>query len=172
MKRYASLSSEFGMRAIVGVVAAIAVLGLHGCVGTPPPAPAPTAAPDSTIGAAAVSTNPPAVTAAQPAQSPPPEAAAVVSKTIATTAALTPGGQSRYACVNGSAANETRVAIVLPAGSERVCSRFPAMGPCQYERNACRAKGGRVIRFDDVEITKDVEREYDKQVQRFRLNAG
>ena len=46
------------------------------------------------------------------------------------------------------------------------------MGPCQYERQACRATGGRVIRFDGAEITTDVEKEYDKQVQRFRLNAG
>ena len=46
------------------------------------------------------------------------------------------------------------------------------MGPCQYERVACRASGGRVIRFDGIEITKEVETEYDKQVQRFRLNAG
>lgn len=61
---------------------------------------------------------------------------------------------------------------MFPENSGRVCSRFPAMGPCQYERDACRAAGGRVIRFDGIEITKDVEREYDKQVQRFRLNAG
>jgi hypothetical protein len=62
--------------------------------------------------------------------------------------------------------------ITLPENTLRVCSRFPAMGPCQYERDACRAKRGRVIRFDGVEITKEVEAEYDKQVQRFRLNAG
>ena len=29
-------------------------------------------------------------------------------------------------------------------------------------------KGGRVIRFDGVEITKERREEYDKQVQRFR----
>ena len=27
-------------------------------------------------------------------------------------------------------------------------------------------------RFDGIEISKEVETEYDKQVQRFRLNAG
>ncbi len=72
----------------------------------------------------------------------------------------------------GKAGEESRAAIVFPEKSGRICARFPAMGPCQYERSACRAKGGRVIRFDGVEITKDVEKEYDKQVQRFRLNAG
>ena len=35
-----------------------------------------------------------------------------------------------------------------------------------------RAAGGRVIRFDGAEISNEVEKEYDKQVQRFRLNAG
>jgi hypothetical protein len=89
-------------------------------------------------------------------------------RAIATAAALTPSGQTRYECVNGT----SKAAIALPVGSDRICSRFPAMGPCQYERDACRAKGGRVIRFDGVEISPAVEREYDKQVQRFKLNAG
>lgn len=91
---------------------------------------------------------------------------------IATAASVTPDGTTRYECVRGKAGEETRVAITFPEKSGRICARFPAMGPCQYERAACRAAGGRVIRFDGVEITKDVEHEYDKQVQRFRLNAG
>jgi len=91
---------------------------------------------------------------------------------IATASAVTPAGTPRYECVRGPAGAETRQIIVFPENSGRVCSRFPAMGPCQYERAACRAKGGRVIRFDGIEITTDVEKEYDKQVQRFRLNAG
>lgn len=91
---------------------------------------------------------------------------------IATAPSVTPSGTTRYECVKGSTGAETRVAIVFPENSGRICARFPAMGPCQYERDACRAEGGRVIRFDGAEITKDVEAEYDKQVQRFRLNAG
>ena len=91
---------------------------------------------------------------------------------IASVASVTPEGTTRYECVKGSAGSETRAAITFPEKSGRICARFPAMGPCQYEREACRATGGRVIRFDGAEITKDVEKEYDKQVQRFRLNAG
>jgi len=91
---------------------------------------------------------------------------------IATAASVTPDGTTRYECVKGKVGEETRAAITFPEKSGRICARFPAMGPCQYERAACRASGGRVIRFDGVEITKDVEHEYDKQVQRFRLNAG
>lgn len=91
---------------------------------------------------------------------------------IANVASVTPEGTTRYECVKGKAGAETRVAIMFPENSGRICARFPAMGPCQYQRDACRATGGRVIRFDGTEITKDVEKEYDKQVQRFRLNAG
>jgi len=91
---------------------------------------------------------------------------------IAAVASVTPEGTTRYECVKGKTGAETRAAITFPEKSGRICARFPAMGPCQYEREACRATGGRVIRFDGAEITKDVEKEYDKQVQRFRLNAG
>ncbi|MEO7253546.1 MAG: hypothetical protein ABIZ83_04790 [Casimicrobium sp.] len=91
---------------------------------------------------------------------------------IAKAASVTPAGITRYECVKGAAGAETRRPIIFPEQSGRICARFPAMGPCQYERVACRASGGRVIRFDGIEITKEVEKEYDKQVQRFRLNAG
>ena len=91
---------------------------------------------------------------------------------IASVASVTPDGTTRYECVKGKAGSEARASITFPEQSGRICARFPAMGPCQYEREACRATGGRVIRFDGAEITKDVEKEYDKQVQRFRLNAG
>ncbi len=107
-----------------------------------------------------------------PSATPPPPSlplpAVPSASAIAVSAALTPDGKPRYACQKGGSMEQ----IVLPQGTDRICSRFPAMGPCQYERDACRASGGRVIRFDGVEITKDVEHEYDKQVQRFRLNAG
>ena len=91
---------------------------------------------------------------------------------IATLASVTPAGTTRYECVKGRAGAEARKPISFPENSGRICARFPAMGPCQYERDACRASGGRVIRFDGIEITTEVEREYDKQVTRFRLNAG
>jgi hypothetical protein len=171
-----------------GVLAIASVL--FGCAQTPPPSP--TAAPDSSIvpttkpsiaatkesdaaipaPAASVSATP--AQAAKPVQPPLPGAlppakmSAADVKSIATTSVLTPDGKARYECAKSS----SREIIELPSNTLRICSRFPAMGPCQYERDACRAKGGRVIRFDGVEITKEVENEYDRQVQRFRLNAG
>jgi hypothetical protein len=169
--------------AVLRAWVAFASIALFGCAQTPPPAT--TVAPSVPTTASPGLPEPSAIAVLKPSETPPPPppaaAATAISPiapmrasaaTIATTAALTPAGVVRYRCATGSAPNESRSPIELPAGSERVCSRFPAMGPCQYERDACRAKGGRVIRFDDVEITKDIEREYDKQVQRFRLNAG
>lgn len=172
---------------------------LIGCAHSPPPVP--TAVPDSAVSPTVAPNDLPAVGATTPAQSAPPTPQPQITppappevpvhvaqaptqpasalpprhaeaKTVATEAALTPAGQPRYQCLNSKTSGDIRTVITLPTGSERICSRFPAMGPCQYERDACRAKGGRVIRFDGVEITKEVEREYDKQVQRFKLNAG
>jgi hypothetical protein len=149
---------------------------IAGCAQTPPPSP--TAAPDSSITPTSPSVATPAAPAPAVAVAPPapksmevPSAAANAQpdpRVIATTSVLTPSGKTRYECLKGS----NRMPIGLPEGSERICSRFPAMGPCQYERDACRASGGSVIRFDGTEITKEVENEYDRQVQRFRLNAG
>jgi hypothetical protein len=46
------------------------------------------------------------------------------------------------------------------------------MGPCQYERNACRGRGGRVFAAGGVEITNATEAEYDKKVSRTRFRAN
>ena len=45
-----------------------------------------------------------------------------------------------YVCDTAGA----RVPIELPANIESLCRRHPEMGPCQFERNACRTRGGRV----------------------------
>jgi hypothetical protein len=176
LTNFAPKRSPRGLSLWLACSAAILVLG---CAQTPP---SPTAAPDSAITPKAPSVAAPATPAApksepQVASAPAPAPIEVPSASarssadasaIATTSVLTPSGKGRYECVRGS----SRSPIVLPDGSERICSRFPAMGPCQYVRDACRDSGGRVIRFDGTEITKDVENEYDRQVQRFRLNAG
>ncbi len=166
---------------LIGSMLCVAAL-VVGCAHTPPPPPAqatgvtsPSAPPAPSVVNAAPAPPPVPATPAPGSQTSTPATNAAVrgapaldARQVATSEALTPSGRSRYACDQQGALSE----IQLPEGSGRICSRFPAMGPCQYERNACRARGGRVIRFDGVEITRDVEREYDKQVQRFRLNAG
>jgi hypothetical protein len=46
------------------------------------------------------------------------------------------------------------------------------MGPCQYERNVCRAAGGRVYAANGEEITMRTEAEYDRKVLRVRFRAN
>lgn len=160
-----------GRRALTGGLLA-AVLLLAGCAQAPtaptPPAEAKPAVksepPPAVTPPAPVVVAPPAPVAPPPAKPATPSAAE-----IATAPSTTPPGTTRYQCVRGGGDAKP---IEFPESSGRICARFPAMGPCQYQRDACRRDGGRVIRFDGIEITTDVEREYDKQVQRFRLNAG
>jgi len=50
-----------------------------------------------------------------------------------------------------------------------LCARHPEMGPCQYERNVCRNSGGRVYAAGGVEVTLQMEAEYDRKVMRVRI---
>jgi hypothetical protein len=61
--------------------------------------------------------------------------------------------------------------LVLPENIESLCRRHPEMGPCQYEREACRQRGGRVYTSKGDEVTAAVEAEYDKRVRRVRFQA-
>jgi hypothetical protein len=53
-----------------------------------------------------------------------------------------------------------------------LCSRHPEMSACQYERDVCRRSGGRVFDTRGVEITREIEAEYDRKVMRARFRAG
>ena len=53
-----------------------------------------------------------------------------------------------------------------------ICAKQLEMGPCQYERTACRRSGGRVYAADDTEITMATEAGYDKKVLRVQLKGG
>lgn len=64
-----------------------------------------------------------------------------------------------------------RQPIVYETRVDNICRRHPEMGPCQYERDQCRAKGGRVYTARGEEVTLAVEAEYDKVVRRVRFQA-
>lgn len=64
-----------------------------------------------------------------------------------------------------------RAPMTLPAGIEPLCRRHPEMGPCKYERSACRSRGGRVFTSKGEEVTARVEAAYDRRVTRVRLQA-
>jgi len=78
-----------------------------------------------------------------------------------------PPGQPLYYCQTASAKTD----IVYEPRVETLCRRHPEMGPCQYERNACRAKGGRVYTQKGEEVTMAVEDEYDRVVMRVRFQG-
>lgn len=66
---------------------------------------------------------------------------------------------------------DVREPIALPSNIESLCRRHPEVGPCQYERDACRARGGRVHTSAGEEVTAAVEAAYDERVRRVRFQA-
>jgi hypothetical protein len=74
-----------------------------------------------------------------------------------------------YVCVVDKAGVRSQTAIEFAPKVYALCAKHPEMGPCQYERNQCRASGGRVYAAGGQEITMATEAEYDKKVMRVRL---
>jgi hypothetical protein len=134
-----------GVKPVIGV-ATLALL-LAACQPAPPPtAPVPPLPPPA---------------AARPAPSTPPAPAAVAMPRTD----LPPGPIYRCEVAGASAI------LPLPENIEGLCRRHPEMGPCQYERDSCRQRGGRVLTSLGEEVTPRVEAEYDKRVQRVRFQA-
>jgi len=77
-----------------------------------------------------------------------------------------------YVCVTGSGSAAAQTAIEYAPKVDALCRNHPEMGPCQYERNVCRGKGGRVFAADGTEITMATEAEYDKKVRRVTFKAN
>ena len=104
-----------------------------------------------------------------PAPSPPDTPAASVRSPLPSIAV--PAG-AIYVCVTGSGSAAAQTAIEYAPKVDTLCRNHPEMGPCQYERNVCRGKGGRVFAADGTEITMATEAEYDKKVMRVRFKAN
>ena len=130
--------------------AAVAVLVLAACQPAPPPA-APV---------------PPSTPAPPPAATRPAASATPAPVVVAMPRTDLPPGPI-YRCEVAGAS----VVLPLPENIEGLCRRHPEMGPCQYERDACRQRGGRVLTSLGEEVTLRVEAEYDKRVQRVRFQA-
>jgi hypothetical protein len=77
-----------------------------------------------------------------------------------------------YVCVIQRADQQQQTAIEFAPKVGKLCGKHPEMGPCQYERNNCRASGGRVFAANGQEITMLTEAEYDKKVIRVRFKAN
>jgi hypothetical protein len=95
-----------------------------------------------------------------------------VQPSAAPTLAIAAPPGALYVCVIGAGAELSQTSIEFAPGVGEVCRKHPEMGPCRYERDACRRSGGRVFAADGSEITPHVEDEYDKRVLRIRLHSN
>jgi len=90
------------------------------------------------------------------------------SDAMATPPVVVPPG-SLYVCVTDSGGVRREVPIEFSPNVGALCAKHPEMGPCQYERNVCRSNGGRVYAAGGVEVTLQMEAEYDRKVMRVRI---
>ena len=159
----------FKYRSYMDIRFAIALLAavLGACVSAPEPPPLATTSRAEAAGAA-VARRPLETPAIPPiAIAPPsyPAPAPALPKIV-----VPPNTQ--YVCVIDTKNKQQQTAIEFAPKVAALCRKHPEMGPCQYERNNCRASGGRVFAADGVEITMATEAEYDKKVMRVRFRAN
>ena len=79
---------------------------------------------------------------------------------------------AQYICLTEAGGQRQQTVIEFSPKVAGLCLKHPEMGPCQYERNACRKSGGRVFAAEGKEITMATEAEYDKKVMRIRLKSN
>ena len=77
-----------------------------------------------------------------------------------------------YVCVTQRAGQRTETPIAFEPKVAALCARHPEMGPCQYARETCRQRGGRVFAANGQEITRQIENEYDRKVMRSRFRSN
>jgi hypothetical protein len=102
---------------------------------------------------------------------PPPEASPGVLVPAPAPAIVLPP-KAQYVCVTEAAGQRQQTVIEFSPKVAGLCLKHPEMGPCQYERNACRKSGGRVFAAEGKEITMGTEAEYDRKVIRIRLKSN
>ena len=100
----------------------------------------------------------------------PEPAVAPAPASSAATVVIPPG--AIYVCVADAGGMRQTTAIEFAPKVGALCAKYPEMGPCQYERNVCRGRGGRVYAANGAEITMQTEAEYDKKVMRVRLKSN
>jgi hypothetical protein len=93
---------------------------------------------------------------------------ALPGNAMAATPVVVPPG-SLYVCVTESGGVRREVPIEFSPNVGALCAKHPEMGPCQYERNVCRNRGGRVYAAGGIEVTLQMEADYDRKVMRVRI---
>lgn len=135
----------------------------------PQPAP-PAVAPSAPFQTPATAKTEPTGAAPTRAHVAPALTAPAVAPPVAAPPLVPPG--TLYVCTATVNGQVQQTAIEFEPKVKQLCSRHPEMGVCQYEREACRASGGRVHTAAGVEINRRTEAEYDKKVLRVRFRAG
>ena len=162
MARFAPLSTS-------GRAACLLALAVIACTAPTPEKPPLAVTPPGEAAGAAVVRRPLPPETPPPA---PPVAASPVNPPAAPTLAIAAPPGALYVCVSGAGAQLRQTSIEFAPGVGELCRKHPEMGPCQYERDACRRSGGRVFAADGTEITRSTEDEYDKRVLRIRLRSN
>ena len=152
----------------------VATLALVSCSGTPEPRTQAPAAP-LVVTPPAERADAPVVRRDVPDTAIPPVASAAPRRDAPPAAPPVPPvvvpADAIYVCVVDSQGTRRQTVIEFVPKVHELCRRHPEMGPCQYERNACRASGGRVFAASGQEITLATEAEYDRKVMRVRFRA-
>jgi hypothetical protein len=170
------MNSGASFRFAVGRLSAVCALGI-GLVACVQPREPPPAAP-ATEASASIGTTPP-IPYTTPHTTPPTGASSPAASLAAPGAAPRPPATARpvppgalYVCVSDSGGAPRQTAIAYEGKTDALCRKHPEMGPCQYERNACRHGGGRVYAADGTEITWATEAEYDRKVRRAQFRSN
>jgi hypothetical protein len=150
-----------GMRTAAPIVLALALVA--GCTSAPEPRapPPPITPPAERADAPVVRRAQPDVELPAPSRPAEPDQPAIVVP-----------AEAIYVCVIDRDGTRTQTVIEFVPRVYELCRRHPEMGPCQYERHACRAAGGRVFAAGGREITLATEAEYDQKVLRVRFRAN
>ena len=151
-------------RRFLSAAASLLLVAIAACAPTRDPQPAAPTQPASPDAAAVTR---------RPIEAPPPAATSSPAATASagTPAVVVPPGVI-YVCVIGAGSAASQTAIEYAPKVDELCRKHPEMGPCQYERNTCRGKGGRVFAADGKEITMATEAEYDRKVRRVTFKAN
>ena len=151
------------------------VLLLGACAQPPVPTPIVVTPPAEQASAPVVRRDLPETMAPAPVLPPVGDPAAIGLPPPPAVAALPPitlPGDAIYVCVIDKQGTRHQTAIEFVPKVHSLCRRHPEMGPCQYERNICRAAGGRVFAGKGQEITLATEAEYDRKVMRVRFRSN
>ncbi len=89
---------------------------------------------------------------------------ATAPNTYAPLAAIVVPPNTQYVCVSETNNGRKQTSIEFSQKVAALCRKHPEMGPCKYERDVCRRSNGRVYSSNGVEITQQIEAEYDKRV--------